>query len=189
MVATGEYRMGSDTGRMLVHTYRVGLGSRAGHDLAIEVASWRGTAAVGADAAASSVVVTVDVESLEVREGRGGVKPLTNADLADIRKTIQEKVLDTVRYPLIAFRSTAVRGSPQDLSVDGQLTIRDVMHPITVRGSLEESSDEPHLQATAQVVQSEWGIKPYSALLGALRLRDAVDITIDATLVPTGQPG
>jgi len=35
-------------------------------------------------------------------------------------------------------------------------------------------------------VQSEWGIKPYSAFLGALKLRDAVDIDVEATLVPIG---
>jgi hypothetical protein len=36
------------------------------------------------------------------------------------------------------------------------------------------------------VVQSQWGIKPYSAFFGALKLRDDVDIAVDATLVPAG---
>jgi hypothetical protein len=35
-------------------------------------------------------------------------------------------------------------------------------------------------------VQSRWGIKPYSAFFGALKLRDAVDIEVEATLVPIG---
>jgi hypothetical protein len=55
-----------------------------------------------------------------------------------------------------------------------------------VRGSIEESSGEPRLRATAEVVQSQWGIKPYSALFGALKLRDAVDIEVEAALVPIG---
>jgi polyisoprenoid-binding protein YceI len=72
----------------------------------------------------------------------------------------------------------------RDLSVEGQLTIRAATRPVRVRGSIDESSGKPQLRATAQVLQSEWGIKPYSAFLGALKLRDAVDIDVDATLVP-----
>ncbi len=71
-----------------------------------------------------------------------------------------------------------------DLSVEGDLTIRTAIHPVRVRGSIDESSGKPQLRATAQVVQSEWGIKPYSAFFGALKLRDTVDIDVDATLVP-----
>jgi len=35
------------------------------------------------------------------------------------------------------------------------------------------------------VKQSEWGIKPYSAFLGALRLKDEVEVQFEAKL-PTG---
>src|SRR6185312_14799544 len=185
MVAAGDYRFGADTGRLLIRTYRTGLGSRAGHDLTIEVTVWHGTAAVGADAAASSVALRIDADSFEIREGRGGIKPFTNADRADIRKTIRG-LLDTARYPSITFASSGLRGVQRDLSVEGGLTIRTATHPVLVRGSIDESSGKPHLRATAQVVQSEWGIKPYSAFLGALKLRDAVDIDVNATLVPIG---
>jgi polyisoprenoid-binding protein YceI len=183
MVAAGDYRFGADTGRLLIRTYRTGLGSRAGHDLTIEVTMWHGTAAVGADASASSVALRIDADSFEIRQGRGGIKPFTDADRADIRKTIQG-LLDTARYPSITFESAGLRGVQPDLSVEGELTIRTATHPVRVRGSIDESSGKPQLRATAQVVQSEWGIKPYSAFFGALKLRDTVDIDVDATLVP-----
>ena len=32
----------------------------------------------------------------------------------------------------------------------------------------------------ATLVQSEWGIKPYRGLMGALKVRDDVEIVIDA---------
>jgi hypothetical protein len=35
------------------------------------------------------------------------------------------------------------------------------------------------------VTQSEWGIAPYRGLMGALKVRDAVDVVIDARL-PSG---
>src|SRR6476620_712212 len=185
MVAAGDYRFGADTGRLLIRTYRTGLGSRAGHDLTIEVTVWHGTAAVGADAAAPSVALRIDADSFEIREGRGGIKPFTDADRADIRKTIRG-LLDPARYPSITFASSGLRGLQRDLSVEGGLTIRTATHPVLARGSIDESSGKPQLRATAQVVQSEWGIKPYSAFFGALKLRDTVDIDVDATLVPIG---
>jgi hypothetical protein len=36
----------------------------------------------------------------------------------------------------------------------------------------------------ATVVQSRWGLRPYSAFLGALRLRDEVKVHIDVALTP-----
>ncbi len=36
--------------------------------------------------------------------------------------------------------------------------------------------------AEAHVIQSEDGIKPYTAFLGALRVRDAVDVAVDLDL-------
>jgi hypothetical protein len=32
------------------------------------------------------------------------------------------------------------------------------------------------------VRQSDWGIKPYSALFGALKVRDEVEVSLDGTL-------
>jgi hypothetical protein len=36
------------------------------------------------------------------------------------------------------------------------------------------------------VVQSRWGIRPYSALFGALKLRDEVTVDFDVALTPNG---
>jgi polyisoprenoid-binding protein YceI len=83
MGSAGAYRLGPEFGRLLVKTTRTGLGAKAGHDLTIVVTRWRGRATVDtSDPASSSVVVEVEVDSLEVREGTGGVKPLTDADRA-----------------------------------------------------------------------------------------------------------
>ncbi|HZC72343.1 MAG TPA: YceI family protein [Jatrophihabitans sp.] len=188
IVAAGEYQFGAAAGRMLICTYRTGLGARAGHDLVIEVGSWQGSARIGSDATDSSVTVSVEADSFVVQEGRGGLKPFTGADRDEIRRTIR-KILDTADHPEITFRSTAISGAPDDLNVVGELMIRAAAVPVTVTGSLEESADGPRLRATAQVVQSAWGIRPYTAFLGALKLRDAVDIEIEATLAPAGPPG
>src|SRR4029453_6622292 len=99
MRIAGAYRLGPKSGRLLVHTTRTGLGAKAGHDLTIEVTRWHGHAPVAAAPPAnSSMAVEVEVDSLEVREGTGGVKPLTDADRAEIKKTLGE-VLHTAQHP------------------------------------------------------------------------------------------
>jgi polyisoprenoid-binding protein YceI len=183
MIAPGEYRTGPEYGRLEVHTSRAGLGSRAGHDLVLEAKAWQATLHVGADEAAHRAELRVQADSLEVVEGHGGIKPLTDRDRADIAKTMREKVLDTGRYPNFEFHSTAVRGSAPAVSAEGELTIRGVSRPVTVQGSVEERPDGVWLTANARVVQSEWGIKPYTALLGALKVADTVDIAVQARLV------
>src|SRR6478752_9158454 len=99
-ITAGSHTLGPQSGRLLVNTTRTGLGAKAGHDLTIEVTRWRGDATVDpADPAGSSVTVEADVESFEVREGTGGVKPLSDSDRREIKKILQEKILHAERHP------------------------------------------------------------------------------------------
>ena len=182
-VPDGSYPVGPHDGRILVKTARTGLGAKAGHDLTLEVTRWRGNVAIDtANPAASAVSVELEVDSIEVREGTGGVKPLTDADRADIRKAMREKILQSGRYPTITFQSGQAGGTPEDFWVQGDLTIAGVTQPLTVHGRLAGG----RAQGSATVTQSQWGIKPYSAFFGALKLRDEVEIEFDVALAPAG---
>jgi polyisoprenoid-binding protein YceI len=172
----GSHELGPASGRLLVRTGRSGLGRRAGHDLTLEATRWSARTSVDpAEPAKSTVTAEIEVESLEVREGAGGVMPLTDADRSEIVKNIRGKVLHTSAHPTITFRSTSVEGTPESFTVEGDLTIMGVTRPVTVRGQV--SGDR--LTGGATVVQSRWGIKPYSALFGQLRVADPIEIEFD----------
>ncbi len=180
----GNYRLGPPEGRLLLRTYRTGPGAAIGHDLTIEVTDWDGTARVTPNYPAQShVTVRVNVDSLEVRAGTGGLKPLTDGDRAEIKKRVREKILETQSHPEITFAATRFSGTPTDLGVEGSLTILGTSRPLTFRASVQDG-EPARVSGRAQVVQSEWGIKPYSAFFGALQLRDAVDVHFDAALIP-----
>ena len=180
-IADGSYTLGPDSGQLLIKTSRTGLGARAGHDLTIEVTRWQAEISVdSADVARSSVSVEVDADSFEVRRGTGGVKPLTDADRAEIKKTIREKILHTGQYPAITLRSTRVTGTPESFSIDGDLTITGRTQPVTVHGQL---TDE-RVQGSASIVQSRWGIRPYTAFFGALKLSDEVTVEFSIRIAP-----
>ncbi|MEW1842361.1 YceI family protein [Nonomuraea angiospora] len=179
-ITAGSYTFGPDSGRLLIHTTRTGLGAKAGHDLTIEVTRWSGEATIDTAAPAnSSLTVEADAGSLAVRTGTGGVKPLTDSDRADIERIIREKILHTDRYPAITFRSTRVDGTAESFHIEGDLTIVGETRLVTVQGLF---ADE-RVRGSAAIVQSRWGIRPYSALLGALKLSDEVEVRFDVALV------
>jgi polyisoprenoid-binding protein YceI len=172
----GRRTVGPEHGRLQVRTYREGIAQKVGHDLVMDVVEWRATVEVGDDASLSSVELEVDPKSLQVREGLHGVKPLTDKDRGEIRKNIHEKVL---RGHEIKFRSSAVQGSAEKLIVTGELSLASASRP----ASFElEATDDGHVTGTLVLTQSEWGIKPYRGLMGALKVRDEVEILIDVRL-------
>ncbi len=176
-LAAGVHRLGPDNASLRVKTYREGLAAKVGHDLVIEVTRWEATV----ELAESKVELTADARSLEVREGVRGVKPLTDKDRSEIRKNIDDKVL---QGQPIAFRSRAVRLADGDgpLVVEGELTIAGSTRPVTAR--LDVSRDG-RVSGTIPLTQSNWGIKPYRGLMGALKVRDELEVVIDARL-PAG---
>jgi len=178
-IPTGRHTLGPDNARLQVRTYREGVAAKAGHDLIIEVTRWDAIVDLGGgDPGAATVELSADSRSLEVREGLRGVKPLTDKDRVEIRKNIDDKILGGEP---ISFRSTSVRpdGGGGRLSVDGELTMAGSTRPITADLGV---STEGRLSGTIAVTQSAWGIKPYRGLMGALKVRDDVEVVIDAEL-------
>ena len=155
------------------------MAQKVGHDLIIDVGQWEATAEVGEDGTLSAVQLNADPRSLQVREGLRGIKPLTDKDRADIRKTIDEKIL---RGQPIAFRSNAVEPGNGGLTVRGELDLAGATRPASFELS---AAADGRVSGTLPVTQSEWGIKPYRGLMGALKVRDSLEVVFDGRL-PAG---
>jgi polyisoprenoid-binding protein YceI len=173
LLRSGTHRLGPDDGALHVHTYREGMAQMVGHDLIIHVGAWNATLEVAEDGIPSAIELGADPGSLHVREGLRGAKPLTDKDRANIRGDIAKKIL---RGEPIAFRSTAVEHGDGRLTVAGDLSVAGTTRP--ARFELELTSDG-RLSGTLPVTQSDWGIKPYRAFMGALKVRDTVDVVVD----------
>lgn len=172
-IRTGTHKLGPDNATLRVNTVRGGPASAAGHDLTIEVSSWEATLTVGEP---SSLELTADATSLHVVEGTGGMKALDDGDKDDIRKTIDKDVL---RKQGIRFSSTDVSSDDGGLTVKGELELVGATAPVEFTLDV---GDDGSLRGSATVKQSDWGIKPYSALFGALKVKDEVVVSVDGTL-------
>jgi polyisoprenoid-binding protein YceI len=177
-LSSGTHELGPHNASLVVKTYREGIAARAGHDLIIDVRQWAATLQLDEDRSRSRVELQADPRSLYPREGLRGLKPLTDEDRAEIRRNIDEKVLGAEP---IRFRSSAVEalaGSGR-LSVRGELSIRTRSRPVSFELTL---GADGRVTGTVALVQSEWGIRPYRGLMGALRVRDSLEVVFDAVL-------
>jgi polyisoprenoid-binding protein YceI len=177
-VRAGRHQLGTDRGRLVLRTYRDGLAAQAGHDLIIEVGRWSGELTINDDLSPADLDVRIDLSSLIVREGRGGIKPLTDRDRREIAGTAR-KTLGADRHPEASFAATKFEPAADGGLITGTLTLRGQSRPLRLQVA---SIGPDHYRATASVVQSEHGIKPYTGFLGALRVRDAVDVEADVDL-------
>jgi YceI-like domain len=183
--STGTYRLGPDAGRVVIKTTRAGLAARVGHDLSIDVTRWSaditvpgGTALAetGADElSAATVTAELDLGSLVVREGTGGARPLSASDRRDIESTMR-KILGGgggggAGPAAATFRSTRVIPSSVGGAIEGTLTLNGRSQPVR----LQLTSPAPgRYRGAVTIVQSAFGIKPYTGFFGALKLRDEV---------------
>lgn len=182
-IARGTHSIGPQDGTVAIHTYRAGMGAKVGHDLVLQATRWSGSVDLDPDnPSASAVDVTIDARSFQVVSGTGGVKPLSDKDRADICKNIDEKILHTAKFPEITFRSTEVVGAPPQLTVHGELAIHGQTRPVTLDVAVEDGGGGARARATTTIVQSDFGIKPFTAMLGALKVRDDVGLDIDVGL-------
>ena len=176
-IQQGTQLLGPDNATLTIFTGRTGAAAKAGHDLTIQVTAWNASI-VSSDGGDMTVEMTVDGGSLQVLEGHGGMQKLGDDDKVDIAKTIDDEVL---KGEQITFRSTSVTPSAEGaaLHVEGDLSLHGATHPLAVDVVLDGDGS---LSAEAVIRQSDWGMRPYSALYGALKVADDVRIKLESKI-------
>jgi polyisoprenoid-binding protein YceI len=174
--SAGHHRVEPEHGRLVVRTFREGLAAGVGHDLVLEITSWSADVTVADDD--TSVAATIDLGTLVVRSGHGGAKALSDRDRRDIGHTART-LLETDRDPNAKFVATKVTRTDDGGVIMGTLTVRGKDNPF----SLDASETEPsHYKATGSLRLTDYGIKPYTAFFGALKLKDQVEIEVEVDL-------
>jgi len=102
------------------------------------------------------------------------VKPDSAADKTEIKKNIR-KVLAS---PEISYESSSVKIAGNSATVSGNLTIMGRSEPIDVQ--LTESDGK--IKGSFSVLQTRWGIKPFTAMMSTLRVADRVDVEFEVDL-------
>src|SRR3954451_12946513 len=152
-----------------------------GHQLPMHVTKWSATIALGGGGGRDGktrVELDADGSSLKVIEGSGGGQALQDEDRENIEQTIDDEVL---KGQPVTFRSTEVKPASDaaGLHVEGELTLLEATRPI---GFYVAITAEGGLRAAAVVKQTDWGMKPYTGLFGALKVVDEIEVELEAPL-------
>jgi len=159
-----------------VFTYKEGLLSTLGHDLRIAVTSF--TVEVADDARA--VKARFDAGSLHVDcamiDGAEKPKILTSSDKREIDRNIVKQVLETRTFKDIVFDSSSVTKEDSSYNIRAALTL----HGRTKEISLPVRKEDNCHIADFRLHLPDFGIKPFSALFGTLKIKP--DILIRVTI-------
>lgn len=162
--------------RVRVYTFKEGLLSAVAHDLEIEV----GRFFVEWPPDATQLVAELDARSLRVLHALAGGAPnpqaLSARDRKKIDDTIAGEILHAERHPTIRFEARVGALEPLPRFEQATLTLggrRVEVKPVVTR-------DGEDLLARLTLHQPDFGISPYSAMFGTLKIRP--DVVVEARI-------
>ena len=178
LVTATVWKLDASDGQLLVKTGVAGRVAKMGHRLTIAMNTWQaavqwsGGEPVGVD-------LTVEVSSLEVLRGEGGVKGLSGPEKALARSNALS-VLDADKFPQIHFQADDIEKTDDVYRIAGTLEIHGKAREHVIDLRVEDLGDRWRMSCEAEVRHSEFGLKPYSMFLGSMKVVDTVTVSFTA---------
>lgn len=189
--ASGGYRVEPARTLLIARTYRGGFAKSRGHDHAVRAGQVQGRVEyVPGHPEQDRLDFSVPTAGLVVDDARARQAAHLGPGPSDSqRKSIDHSMrspdqLDTGRFPTIEFRSTHVeeRG-PGQLTVIGAFTLHGVTRSVSLQVQVREDGGEVVGTGSFDIKPSDYGIKPFSAFLGAVKNQDRVTFLLQVSLV------
>jgi polyisoprenoid-binding protein YceI len=169
-----QRRVDQDSAECLVLTEREGLLGAMGHDLKLRVTRF----AIEGDPDVPAIAATFDPASLVVvaamRDGREDPAALSTSNRRDIEQAIADTVLEARRYPEVRFAARAIVPTDTGHRVRGALSLHGVEREL----ELNVTREGDRWVAEVLLHQPDFGIRPYSAMLGALKVKADVRVRV-----------
>ncbi len=179
----GTYSLNGNSGKMSVYTYKEGLLSKLAHDLLIDVKNFKVNLNVPeAGLTSGSLEVELQADSVKVdcamKNGERQPDTLKEKDIADIEKDMAKKVLHPDKYPTVNFCSKEIKEKEAGYHVNGELSL----HGVTKTIDFDINTNGDNLKGRFSILQKDYGIKPFKAMLGTLRIKNEISFAFDLSL-------
>jgi polyisoprenoid-binding protein YceI len=175
-----SYRLVPEQSKFAVQAFAEGLFSAFGHDPVIHIRDFAGEVQfVPGTFANASLKITVDPNSLVVGN------EVKEKDRLEIERTMRGEVLETGKYAEIVFQSNniAVNRLAQGrcrVRIIGDLTLHGVTQKnLWISAEATVSADSLRAQGEFSLKQTDFGIKPYSAAGGTIKLKNELKFSFD----------
>jgi polyisoprenoid-binding protein YceI len=184
-VGAQRYAVQSAQSQIRLLVYRAGPLARFGHNHVI-VGPVRGEVWAGRTSEQSGFLLEIPVEALSVdsaaaraEEGEEFAAQVSVEARQGTREhMLGEDVLDAPRYPVIRVESASLTGPRWNPSVVARATLRGATRELKFPAAVVEQGDRLTVIASFALRQSDFGIEPYSALGGGLRVTDEIRVRI-----------
>jgi polyisoprenoid-binding protein YceI len=181
------YVVDAERSVVTLRVYRAGRLARLGHNHVITSATETGYAWTSGAPATSGFELRVPVAELVVddpaaRAAAGEDFPGALPDSAregTRRNMLRPEVLDGERYPQIVVRADSLGGTWEVPTVTANVTLRDQTRRIDVPLDIARESAAIVARGTFSILQSDFGITPFSVGGGAIQVADAVEIAFE----------
>ena len=158
----------------LLFSFKDGLLARLAHDLKLQVERF----SIEVDDSTKAIKATFDPSSIQVVcaqvDGRDDPSTLSKGDKKKIYDNVTKDVLRIRKFPEIRFDSTKVVERGEGFAVEGTLQMHGKSR--TVQASVR--ADGERWATEVRVHQPDFGIKPYTAALGALKVKPDVVVRL-----------
>lgn len=172
--------------QLVIQVFKDGAAAAFAHDHTVHAAELSGE--VVADVAApntAKVNVTVQAKSLvnddpQVRKQFGLDPTVPEKDRQAVNDSMKaEEQLWVSKYPTITFASTSVeKGADGKITLVGDFTFRGVTKKLRLPITVKIEGDTLKGDGKVRFKTSDWGMKPYSAFLGAVKNKDEVVLNV-----------
>jgi len=164
------------TAECRVFTFKEGALSALAHDLELQVGRFTieisDERAIDATFAAGSMTVLHAIKD-------GHPHPMSDGDKRKIERTIVDDVVDAQRYPEIRFRAKTTPAG-DGFVLAGELSLHGKTRSVAITTQLASGKQI----AEVTLHQPDFGIKPFSAMLGALRIKPDVKVRVSLAWPP-----
>jgi len=164
-----------------VFVAKAGLFSALAHDHEIGVKSFTGKVVVPeAGASGGSLELDVNAQSLVVLD-----KKPSEEDKKKIFDSMHGEVLESAKYSKITFKSVSVGevkaagADSYSFTLNGDLTLHGVTKRIAVVVTAKITAQQLRASGKYTLKQTDFGIKPYSAAGGTVKVKNEVVINFD----------
>jgi len=158
----------------LLFSFKDGLLAKLAHDLKLQIERF----SIEVDETTHQIKATFDPSSIQVVcarvDGRDDPSTLGKGDKKKIYDNATKDVLQTRKYPEARFDSTNVVERGEGFAVEGTLQLHGKSR--SIQTSVRAEGDR--WLAELKIHQPDFGIKPFSAALGALKVKPDVLVRI-----------
>jgi polyisoprenoid-binding protein YceI len=181
------YEVSSQNSQLAIYVFRGGKFSKLGHNHVMTSRNLAGRVWVNPEFARSGFelsfpVAQLVVDDAEARRAAGSDFPpdIPQSDKDGTRKNmLKPEVLDGEHYPEVKLRAAKVSGTLQAPVVTAHITIKETERDVEVPVKIAVGGDQLTASGEFDVLQTEFGMKPFSVALGALEVQDRLHITFN----------